>query len=394
MASAVLNVLVYGCGFLAMATTPRVSFLRARGDDAGAARAAATAYVLGAALGLGLALLVAGAARPLAELAGAHGTDLSRAVTYLRVASAGMPFVLVMLAGNGHLRGLSDTRTPFAIVLASNAVNVVVEVALVYGAGWGVAGSALGTVLAQVLAAGCFCVVSRRRTPAMRPDRDEARRLLRSGSVLVVRTLALLAALDGSTVVAARLGVVRLGGHQIALQVWLLVAMSLDALAVPAQILVGEAMGAGSSVDAVAVGRRVLRWGVAVSAGLGLATVALAPLLPGAFTADPAVRHQAVTALVFVGATLPLAAVAFELDGILLGAGDFPALRLAMLVALLGFLPLAVATAGHHSLGLAGVWGAMACWLATRAAVLGRRWRSRRWLLPPVPAEQAVPSAR
>jgi putative MATE family efflux protein len=402
VASAVLNLLVYGCGFLAMATTPRVAFLRASGDDAGAFRAAATAYWLAAALGLALAALVAGAAHPLAVLAGAHGADLPKAVTYLRVAAAGMPFVLVMLAGNGHLRGLADTRTPFAIVLVSNAVNVVVEIGLVYGAGWGVAGSALGTVGAQALAAAAFVSVSRRRARArrvpLRPDRSEARRLVRSGAVLVVRTLALVAALNGSTVVAARLGVVRLGGHQIALQVWLLVAMSLDALAVPAQILIGETLGthgapgpdaagaahagarAAATEAALRVSRRVLRWGVLVSAGLGAATAALSPLLPAAFTADPAVRHQAMIGLIFVGASLPLAAAAFELDGILLGAGDFAALRRAMIVALGGFLPLALATAFHHSLGLAGVWGALTCWLATRTVVLARRWRSRAWL--------------
>src|SRR5581483_6327497 len=90
VASAVLNLLVYGCGFLAMATTPRVAFLRASGDDAGAFLAAATAYWLAAALGLALAALVAGAAHPLAVLAGAHGADLPKAVTYLRVAAAGM----------------------------------------------------------------------------------------------------------------------------------------------------------------------------------------------------------------------------------------------------------------------------------------------------------------
>jgi Na+-driven multidrug efflux pump len=223
---------------------------------------------------------------------------------------------------------------------------------------------------------------------------------VRAGAVLVVRTLALLAALNGSTVVAARLGVVRLGGHQIALQVWLLVALSLDALAVPAQILIGETLGsfggAGPAGDsgpaetaggdpalreaALGVSRRVLRWGLRVSGGLGLATVALSPVLPAAFTSDPAVRHQAVIGLVFAGATLPLAAAAFELDGILVGAGDFAALRRAMIVALAGFLPLAVATSLDHDLGLAGVWGAMACWLATRSVVLGRRWRSLAWM--------------
>src|SRR5581483_5241803 len=359
------------------------SFLRGRGDDAGAAGAALSAYWTAAALGLVLAAVVIGAARPLAELAGGHGAELARAVTYLRVAGAGMPFVLVMLAGNGHLRGLADTRTPLRITLLSNVFNVAIEVGLVYGLGWGVAGSALGTVLAQILAAALFLRAGwgrgRVRPPRRLPDPEEVRRLLASGRVLVVRTVALLLALDGSTVVAARLGVVRLGGHQIALQVWFLVALSLDALAVPAQILIGEAFGASDRDRAALIARRVLRLGLIMAAGLGALTAALAPVLPALFTSDGAVRHQALIGIVFVGATLPLAAAAFELDGILIGAGDFGYLRFAMLVALAGFAPLGALTWVDHGLGLPGVWGAMGCWLATRAFVLWRRWRSDLW---------------
>ncbi|HEX9548358.1 MAG TPA: polysaccharide biosynthesis C-terminal domain-containing protein, partial [Acidimicrobiales bacterium] len=142
-------------------------------------------------------------AGPLATLAGAHGHIHHEAVVYIRVAAGGVPFVLCILAGTGHLRGLADARTPLVIILASNVVNVIAEVVLVYVAGMGIAGSALGTVLAQIIGAAIFVTVSTgrgdRRLWKGAPHRDELVRLISAGGVLIVRTLALLAAWSGST---------------------------------------------------------------------------------------------------------------------------------------------------------------------------------------------------
>jgi Na+-driven multidrug efflux pump len=54
-------------------------------------------------------------------------------------------------------------------------------------------------------------------------------------------------------------------------------------------------------------------------------------------------------------------------------------LRRAMLLALLAFAPLAVATLADHRLGIVGIWLALTCWLAARTTLLGRRWSSRTW---------------
>ena len=385
VATTVLNTLAYACGFLSMATAPRVAFLRGRGRGADGARVAAAAYQAAALIGVVLAVGVVLAAPLLARWLGGRNDVAAAAVTYLRWAAAGLPFLLLMFAGTGHLRGLADTRTPFLIALGSNAVNLVLEVVLVYGAGLGLAGSAGGTVVAQVGAAAAFLAVSGRRSGpregrvARSVDWGEVRVLLRSGAVLMVRTLALLAALTASTAVAARLGTGRLGGHQIGLQVWYLVALSLDALAVPAQILVGEALGASDPAGAARVARRVLVAGVAIGAALGLVTAATAPWLPALFSADRGVRRAGTVAVAMVGLSLPFAAVAFELDGVLLGAGDFGYLRRAMILALVAFVPGAALTLLFPAVGVLGVWAALIFWLAARGGLLALRWRSGRW---------------
>jgi Na+-driven multidrug efflux pump len=203
--------------------------------------------------------------------------------------------------------------------------------------------------------------------------------LLRDGVALVIRTAALGAALTASTAIAAQVGTATLAAHQIALQVWLLLALTLDALAVPAQVYVGAALGAGDVDDARAVGSRCLRLGLVASGVVGAATMALSPALPYVFSSDGRVRAVATIGLAICGALQPFAGIAFVLDGLLLGAGDYGILRRAMLLALLAFAPLAAATLADHSLGIAGVWLALACWLAGRCVLLGRRWASGAW---------------
>jgi putative MATE family efflux protein len=380
LATTVLNLIGWSSAFLQMATTSEVAFRRGRGDDALATTAAATAYSLALLLGALVALLVGFAGPPIAHALGGHGAIEHNATTYLHISAVGMPFLLLSLAGTGHLQGHEDTKTPLRIVLVANVVNVVLEVVLVYGFRYGVAGSAWGTVAAQMVAAVLFVIAGRRRISGLRrPDVTEFVQLLRNGWALVVRTIALGAALVAATAIAAQVGSATLAAHQITLNVWLLLALSLDALAVPAQVYVGAALGAGLPDDAVAIGARCLRLGLIVSVAVAVVTMALSPALPYVFTGDAAVRHTATTGLLICGALQPFAALAFVYDGLLLGASDYATLRRAMLLALIGFAPLAAATLADHDLGITGIWLALLCWLAARTWLLARRWSGGGW---------------
>ena len=384
IATTVLNLIGWTSAFVEMATTSRIAYQRGRGDVEGTTRAATTAYAVAIALGVAVGALVAIAGPTIAHLLGGEGDIQRYATTYLRISAVGMPFLLITLAGTGHQQGHEDARTPLRIVLIANVVNVLLEVALVYGLDTGVAGSAWGTVIAQAVAATLFLAAGRRRLPhVLRPTRSEITLLLRNGWELVVRTVALGAALTAATAIAAQVGSATLAAHQIALQVWLLLALTLDALAVPAQVFVGAALGRRVVPDAVDVGRRCLRLGLIASGVVGVATMALSPVLPYIFTSDPAVQHKATIALLICGALQPLAAFAFVYDGLLLGASDYATLRRAMLLALVAFAPLAIATLLHPSLGIAGIWLALTCWLAARTALLARKWASESWALTP-----------
>ena len=323
------------------------------------------------------AVILLVAAPWVAQVLGARGGVLTGAVGYLRAAAAGLPFLYVSYAGNGHLIGLADTKTPLRIAVAANVANAGLEAALVFGAHAGLLGSAWGTVIAQAGAAAWYAAESWRQpqAPPRRPRRAEIRSLLRDGHQLSVRTIALGVVPLAAVAVVARLGPTQLAGQQIANRIWYLLSLSLDAFAVPAQVFVSAALGAGDPDTARLTGRRTLRLGLAAGVALGVVTAALAPVAPALFTADPAVRHAAMTGLLCAALTQPLAALAFVLDGLILGIADYAAMRRAMLLAILAFAPVAALTLRFPWLGLPGIWAALGLWLAARSALLGYRWR-------------------
>ena len=128
-------------------------------------------------------------ADPLVRLFGASDEVTDLAATYLRIAFLGAVPLLVMLAATGVLRGLQDTRTPLVVAVAGNALNVVLNLVLVYPVGLGLAGSAIGSVLAQVASAAAFVVVvvraARRHGASLRPDLPGIRAAGRAGVPLV-----------------------------------------------------------------------------------------------------------------------------------------------------------------------------------------------------------------
>src|SRR5206468_11721551 len=129
----------------------------ARQVGAGGRAAAIRQGVEGLRLAAAIGLVVLAAGWPLApaviHLFGASAGVTAGAVTYLRISLLGAPAMLGVLAGTGVLRGLQDTRTPLGVAVGANLMNIVLNAVLVLGLGWGLAGSAWGTVAAQNAAA-------------------------------------------------------------------------------------------------------------------------------------------------------------------------------------------------------------------------------------------------
>ncbi|MGB8942812.1 MAG: MATE family efflux transporter [Streptomyces sp.] len=384
VASALLTTAVSVFVFLAYATTAAVARRVGAGDLQAAIRQGMDGIWLALLLGAAVIAVVLPAAPSIVELFGASDTAAPYAITYLRISSLGIPAMLVVLASTGVLRGLQDTKTPLYVAIGGFVANGVLNVALVYGAGLGIAGSAWGTVIAQCAMAAVYLVVvvrgAKRHGASLRPDAAGIRACAQAGAPLLVRTLSLRAILMIATAVAARLGDADVAAHQIILSLWSLLAFALDAIAIAGQAIIGRYLGANDPQGARDVCRRMVQWGIASGIALGVLVVLARPLFIPLFSSDSVVQDAALPALVVVAISQPICGIVYVLDGVLMGAGDGPYLAWAMLATLAVFAPVAllVPTLGG---GLTAVWAAMALMMAVRMVTLWLRTRSGHWIV-------------
>lgn len=393
VAATVLGFVAAAANFLTYGTTERVARLLGARRSVTAAETGVQALWLSIMTGLAaLGLLLVGAGA-LAALLGADGETADAAVTYLRISALGLPFVVLALAAQGVQRGASDYRTPLVILVVSNLINVALEVLFVVVWDLGMAGSAWSTVIAQGIAAAAFAVSLRRhlvpavaRWPAWSGPTG-MRHLMTAGAHLLLRVVAMLVVLATATAVAARLDAPTLAAHQIAMSLLTFIALSLDSVAIPAQTLVAEAFGRHderadrtespgpppSAAEMRHVSRRVVRLSVLVGAAIAVVLAVLAWWLPGWFSGDPAVVERARAALWWVAGVLPIAAVAYALDGVLIGAADYRFIGRVSVAYAVVVVPLELLVLRVRGLGIAGVWAGLCVWLVLRAVVNHRR---------------------
>lgn len=365
--------------FLAYATTPLVARARGKADMAEAAAVVRQAHTLAVVIGLGALGVLVVAAPLLVGLFDPEPAVVEPAITYLRIRALATPAFLVVTAGHGSFRGLQDTRTPMYITLAVNLVNAVLDPLLMFGAGWGLAGAAIATLAAQWIGAGAFVVLLARRAAGEGwrlglTRLGETRALLRVGWVLILRTMLLVASLGVATGVASRIGTVEVAAHQIVSQVWFLLAMIVDAVAIAAQVLVADQAGRSGVPSVRPLADQLHRWGLA--AGVVLAgAVWLAGGLVASLSTDQHVREAVLTVVPIAAAMQPVAALLFVSDGVYMALVEMRRLAWSTGAGFLATLAVGGATLAL-GWGLAGVWWAMSAMVASRFLVLAAGYRS------------------
>jgi putative MATE family efflux protein len=392
--TAVFTTVFFGFNFLTYGTTAAVARRRGAGDDPGATRYAVQALWLAIALGAVMTVVLVGAAPWIVRIMGARAEVAEQAVIYLRIRGAAAIAVLIVQVGHGAFRGRKDTATPLVVALVANVVNGVVSWLLIYPAGMGIAGAAAGTVVAEVGAAAAFLVLgSRRFAPtSLRIDRHAMREIVRVSRDLFLRTLSLLTGLLVTTAVAARMGTVVVAAHQIARELWTMLALVLDGFAIAGQAMIATSLGAGDRALARAQASRLVAWGAAGGLLLGLVYLPLGGVLPGIFSTDATVLREVGSVWLIVALLQPVGGIVFVLDGVLMGAADFRFLLGSTAAAALGVLAPVGIAALVLDWGLVGVWLAMAAMMAVRLAAMVWRWRSGRWAVLDAPLSATVAS--
>lgn len=389
LASVILQTIIGLMVFLAYSTTPAAARWLGVGDT----RRAVAVGIDGLWFALALGIVLAGAgwaATP--ALVTAFGADTAvnaAAIIYLGISMAGIPAMLLVFAGTGLLRGLQDTKTPLVVAGGGFAANIVLNYWFIYGLGHGIAGSAVGSVVAQWAMAGAYLVVvgrhAKREGASIWPKRAGMMVGAASGGWLFIRTLTMRIAMVLAVYVATSLGSPQLAAFQVAMTLFATVAFALDALAIAAQALVGRSLGAGDVASVRAILRRCLEWGVGAGVVLGVSLVATSGVLGSLFTNATDVSSLLPPTLIILGVSVPLGSVVWVLDGVLIGAGDLRYLAFAGVINLAVFLPLAGAVLVAAPSGAAGLAWLMAAFvfgvLGARLVTLGLRARHDRWMV-------------
>jgi|TARA_B100000959_G_C14942935_1_gene608630 putative MATE family efflux protein len=375
--------LIYGlCFFLAYGTTATIARLAGAKEERKAASQIVQSIWLAVMTGLFLGTIVFLFSTQLLKAMGANGDLLNQARIYLRVSMYGAPAMLIMLAGVGYLRGVKDTVRPLWVSVGTAVLNLVLELVLIYRFKMGIGASAAATVVAQWTGAGIYLFwiakAIRPHQVSLVPRFALLKRLLQISVQLFMRNLSLAGTFLFATAVATRISDIDIAAHQVAFQMWFTLAMAMDAMAIAAQAMIGNLLGAGDSKEAQKVGERTIIWSVGIGVVGGGVLAATHLPLAQVFSNDPSVIALSGFLFLHVALMAPLSGVAFALDGILIGAGDHNYLAKAMTTSAIFTIPLMSLTR-IWDLGIGWLWAVIWLFMGLRSVLLGARFLSGRW---------------
>lgn len=377
MGAVILATFYWIFGFLRMGTSGLTAQARGAGDLPEAGAILVRGLLVGGVAGLAFVvlhpLLFAGAFR----IAPATPEVERLAALYLSIRIWGAPATIALYAVTGWLIAMERTRGVLVLQLWMNGLNILLDLWFVLGLGWGVAGVAVATLIAEWsgLALGlwlCRAGLSRRvlSDRARLFDRARLGRMISVNSDIMVRSVILQGAFTSFVFLGARFGEVTQAANQVLLQFLEITAYALDGFAFAAEALVGVAVGAGSRSDFRRASVLTSQWGVAGAILCALTFWFAGPWVIDLLTTEPQVRTAARGWLIWVAAAPVVGIACWMLDGIFIGATRTRDMRNAMLVTLLVYAPvlaLLPMVMGNH-----GLWAALMVLLVVRGITLGR----------------------
>src|ERR1700732_498911 len=376
----IFDFIFWSFGFLRMGPGGPTSQALGAGDAAEQRATLMRALIVAVCIGAAMILLQA----PIAWIsfgaldASLEVTGAARLYFDIRIWSA--PFVLINYAVLGAIVGRGRTGVALVLQVLMHLVNIAFNIALVYGVLLGVAGAAARTLPAELLGAlAGFFVVWRmygdlfRADVALILDRGKIARMFAINRDIFIRNTALLFAFAFFTAQGARGGDIVLAGNAILINLILIAAYFLDGFGTAAEQMCGQSIGARDAKSFRAAVRVTATWSFAFATGLAAVAFISGKPFIDFLTTEPQVRAYARDYLLFA-AVAPLAgALAYELDGVFVGATWTRDMRNMMVVSL------ALYIASFYLLrpfGNAGLWLSLLLFLLSRG--LTQAWRYRK----------------
>ena len=316
--------------------------------------------------------------------------------TYLRISGLGFPLIGVTIAFSMLLRSTGQVRIPLVMTLTALVINITLNYWFIFGWGpvpaLGVAGSALGTVVARLVEATGIVTLSYvfqtanagRFRELFHFTRAFLKKFLTVGLPVMVNDFGWALGMTTLMALYAHLGSASLAAVSITDTLGQFLALFLFASVNATATVTGNLVGAGRLFRTRLLVRRTLRFAVALGCLLGLILLGMASWLPGLFRIGTEARGLASATLVVFAFLLPFRSLLYhQTVGLFRGAGDtkFPMVLEVGGVWLLGLPPALLAATVFHW----PVWAVFASAVVNEAFLaVGAtfRFRNAGWIKP------------
>jgi len=376
----IFSFVYWSFGFLRMGTTGFTAQAAGAGDEIEVRAVLGRALLMAVGLGT-LLILLQWPIRVIAFLL-LDGTDSVEilASDYFQIRIWGAPATLTNFALMGLLIGLGLGKSVLLVQLFLNSLNILLDVWFAAILELGVAGIALGTVVAEWLTVALagyliFRKLQQNKIPnesfwpkARVLDKPMLMKTLSANADIMIRTLLLVFSFAFFVNQSARFGDVLLAANHILLQLISFAAFFLDGYAFVVEAITGTAIGAGQLVRFDLAVRRTSTLALVTAIGLAILTWVWGHLAVGLLTDITEVRSAAADMLFFAALYIACSFAAFQLDGVFIGASFTREMRNAATLSLLVFL--LVWWLLERALGINGLWWAMIIYVVARAGAL------------------------
>ncbi|AOW19114.1 MATE family efflux transporter [Polaribacter vadi] len=275
-------------------------------------------------------------AKQIFQFYNASGQVLTYCITYFKIRIFGFPFSLFVFAIFGIFRGLQNTFYPMIIAIIGALLNIVLDLAFVYGIEgfiepMYIEGAAYASVIAQITMAILSILLLIKKTDiSLKIEtklHQEIPKLLGMIGNLFIRTIALNTALYFATAYATGYGKEYIAAYTIGLNIWLLGAFMVDGYSSAGNILAGKLLGAKEYKTLLLLSTNLIKYGLIT--GIIIATFGFLfyNFIGQIFTKEPLVLEQFYHVFWIVILTQPISAITFIFDGMFKGMGFMKYLR-------------------------------------------------------------------
>ena len=310
---------------------------------------------------------------------------LPQAVTYLRITFAGISTMVGFNATSAILRGIGDSKTPLGFLIVATVLNIILDLVFIILFGWGIAGAAWATVIAQGFSFIAGLVYLNRKHSLLRFqfrklefDRSVFVLSLKIGIPSGIQQMLVSAGMMALSRIVNSFGTPAVAAFAAAGRIDTFAGMPAMNLSLALSNFTGQNMGAGKPERVVRGYRAALAIASAISLCISLASVLFGRTLIGVFNSDPEVVRIGASYLAIVGMFYIIFSSMFATNGVIRGAGDTTYSMLNTILAL-WLVRVPVATLLSRRFGTDGIWWSMPAGWAAGFLAAYVYYRSGRW---------------